>query len=73
MCLAIPSKIINIDDTIATVDVMGARRETSLLLMPEEVAVGDYVLIHAGFAIQKVESEAANDALALIKEAIEGS
>lgn len=71
MCLAIPSKIIDINDMMATVDHYGARRDVSLLLMPEAVATGDYVLVHAGFAIQKVDRDAANDALALIKDLLE--
>lgn len=59
MCLAIPSKIIEKDDLVATVDVCGARREVNLMLLPEEVEIGDYVLVHAGFAMQKVDQEAA--------------
>jgi hydrogenase expression/formation protein HypC len=43
-------------------------KEISLLLLPEEVKIGDYVLAHAGFAIQKVDEDAAKDALNLIKE-----
>lgn len=70
MCLAIPSKIIKMNDTMATVDVQGARREASLMLMPEEVSIGDYVLVHAGFAIQKVDEEAALEAMRLINEMI---
>ena len=73
MCLAIPSKIVRIDDLIATVDVYGARREVNLMLMPEDVAVGDYVLVHAGFALQKVEEDIAEDSLRLIKETFEKS
>ncbi len=73
MCLAIPSKILNIDNTIALVDIYGARREISLLLMPEEVSAGDYVIVHAGFAIQKVDTEAANAALALISEVLKAA
>ncbi len=68
MCLAVPSRIVEIDDLLATVDVYGARKEISLLLMPEETRIGDYVLVHAGFAIQKVDEEAAQDALRLIRE-----
>jgi len=71
MCLAIPSKIIHIENSIATIDVYGARREASLLLMPEEVSVGDYVIVHAGFAIQKLDNQAAEDAIELINEVIE--
>ena len=73
MCLAIPSKVVKIDKMIATVDVYGARRDVSLLLMPEEVMVGDYVLVHAGFAIQKVERRFAEDSLNLIQEVFGGT
>jgi hydrogenase expression/formation protein HypC len=71
MCIAIPSKVIAIKDQMATIDVSGVRRDVSLLLLPEEAAVGDYVLVHAGFAIQKIDPAVAEDALKLITE-IEG-
>jgi len=71
MCLAIPSKIIQKDHFRAVVDVYGARREVNLMLMPEEVDLGDYVLVHAGFAIQKVDDEAAREALKVISAIIE--
>jgi hydrogenase expression/formation protein HypC len=68
MCLAIPSKVVAINDKMATIDVSGVRRDISLLLLPEEAAIGDYVLVHAGFAIQKIDREAAEEALKLIQE-----
>lgn len=71
MCLAIPSKIIEIKGMMATIDVYGARRDVSLLILPEEVDIGDYVLVHAGFAIQRVDREAAQEAQRLINEIIE--
>lgn len=71
MCLAIPSKIIDINNLIATVDVSGARREVSLLLLPEDAIVGEYVLVHAGFAIQKLDEDAAMDTLSLLREIAE--
>jgi hydrogenase expression/formation protein HypC len=71
MCLAIPSKIIEKDQFRAVVDVYGARREINLMLMPEEVDLGDYVLVHAGFAIQKVDEVAAQEALKVISTIIE--
>ncbi|HBR17886.1 MAG TPA: HypC/HybG/HupF family hydrogenase formation chaperone [Deltaproteobacteria bacterium] len=71
MCLAVPSKIVEIKDTIATIDVHGVRRDVSILLLPEDVNVGDYVLVHAGFAIQKIDKEAGDDAMRLINEIIE--
>jgi len=68
MCLAIPSKIIEIDDNIGTIDVDGVRRKASLLLL-EEAKVGDYVIVHAGFAIHKIDEQAAMESLRLLKEA----
>lgn len=70
MCLAVPSKIVEIKDMMATIDVHGARRNVSLLILPEEVEIGDYVLVHAGFAIQKVDRKAGDEALRLISEII---
>ena len=57
MCLAIPSKVISIDNEMATIDVYGARKEVSILLLPETPQIGDYVLVHAGFAIQTIRAE----------------
>jgi hydrogenase expression/formation protein HypC len=58
MCLAVPSKIVEINDTVARVDVDGVTRETSILLL-DDVKIGDYVIVHAGFAINKVDEVAA--------------
>jgi len=68
MCLAIPSEIVEKNGMIATVDVMGARRQISLILLPEEAEVGDFVLVHAGFAIQKIDPEAAEESMRLLQE-----
>ena len=69
MCLAIPYKIVDINaQGIATIDVDGVRRTTSLLLL-EDAAVGDYVIVHAGFAISKVDEAAAMESLRYLKEA----
>ena len=73
MCIAIPSRIVTIGDMTATVDVYGARREVSLLLLPETAKIDDYVLVHAGFAIQKIDSDAAAESLKLIQELIDAS
>ena len=59
MCLAVSAKIIEIQDALATVELRGVRRSVSLMLLPE-AKVGDYVLVHAGFAMQVVgEADAA--------------
>ena len=58
MCLSIPSKVVEIDaDNYATVDTMGVKRKVTLDLISEEVNVGDYVLIHVGFAMNKINKE----------------
>jgi hydrogenase expression/formation protein HypC len=72
VCLAIPSKIIGTENSTATIDVYGAQRDISLLLLEEEsVKVGDYVLVHAGFAIQKIEEDIAEETLGLFKKLFE--
>jgi len=70
MCVAVPSKVISIEpeENSAVVDVLGARRGISLLLMEDEVKIGDFVLVHAGFAIQKLQKEYAEDTIKLFKE-----
>ena len=68
MCLAIPMKIASLnEDRMATVDVLGVTREISLDVTPQ-AQVGDYVLVHAGFAIEVVDEQYAQETLDLIKE-----
>ncbi len=68
MCLAVPSKIIEIDGPMATVDVMGLKKQVSLMLLPEEPKIGEYVLVHAGFAINKMEPAEAEEALKIFEK-----
>jgi hydrogenase expression/formation protein HypC len=67
MCLAIPGKVVNINDTIATVEIGDVTREASILLVPE-VQIDDYVLLHAGFAIQKIDEDEAIKTLDLLRQ-----
>jgi hydrogenase expression/formation protein HypC len=67
MCLAVPGKVVAKQDLMATVDINGVQRQTSLMLLPE-AKVGEYVLVHAGFAIQTINEEEALQTLALFKE-----
>lgn len=67
MCLAAPAKIIDIMDLLATVEVGGITRQISLMLLPD-ATIGDFVLMHAGFAIQKVDREEARRTEELLKE-----
>lgn len=68
MCLAIPSKVIKIENNMATIDVDGVQRSASMMLL-EDAVVGDYVIVHAGFAIQKLDEAAAEESLKLLREA----
>ncbi len=73
MCLSIPSKVTFIDEenNIATVDTMGVERKASLDLIDQAVNVGDYVLIHIGFAMNKIDEADALVSLEVYKEIIE--
>ena len=67
MCLGVPGKVVSIKEDIAEVDFGGIRREVSLLICPD-VMEEDYVLVHVGFAIQRLEKEEALETLALFEE-----
>lgn len=67
MCLAIPMKVVEIEGDFGKVEVEGVRRKASFQLLPG-VEVGDYVLIHAGFAIEKINEEEAKKTLDLLSE-----
>jgi hydrogenase expression/formation protein HypC len=71
MCLGIPSKIISIENLKATIDVYGAQRDVSLMLLENEVQVGDYVIVHAGFAIQKLQEDVAKETLGYFNQYLE--
>ncbi len=68
MCLAVPSQITSIDEHgMAQVSVMGVTRPCSVRLVPD-AQVGDFVLVHAGFAIQRIEEQDARETLALLEQ-----
>lgn len=68
MCLAIPAEVIQIDGEMATVRVGESLRKASLLLLPEEAKLGDYLIVHAGFALHKVDPDEARESLRLLRE-----
>ena len=69
MCLAAPSRVLEVRNGMAVTECFGQVREVSLLLMDEDICVGDYLLIQAGgFAFERVEAERAEEALALMRE-----
>lgn len=72
MCLAIPGEIVEFvpdtNDQLALVDVVGVKRRINIgLLAPGEVGVGDWILIHVGFAMSKVDEKEAAEALAMLE------
>ncbi len=70
MCLAIPGKIVEMVDNenqIAKVDVGGVRRNVNIGML-DDVVIGDYVLIHVGFAMSKVDEKEAEETLRLLQD-----
>lgn len=73
MCLGIPGQIVSItENQLAVVDFSGVRREVSLMLCPE-LRVGDYCLVHVGFAMQRLDPDEAQETLKLLDEFLEAS
>ena len=70
MCLAVPGKILKIDGNKGIVEIGNMKREVFMHLVPE-IAVNEYVLVHAGCAIQKVDEEEAKITLDIFKELLE--
>lgn len=70
MCLAIPSKVIAVNDNVALLETLGVQREASLDLMGESVKVGDYVLLHIGYVMSKIDEKEALESIALYQEMI---
>ncbi|HQM38267.1 MAG: HypC/HybG/HupF family hydrogenase formation chaperone [Candidatus Bipolaricaulis sp.] len=68
MCLAIPTKVLTVDGNVATVDVQGVQARVRLDALGEEVRIGDYLLVHAGFAIRRLDPQDAAETLALFDE-----
>ena len=74
MCLAVPMKITAIDGFQCTCEAKGIEREVSLFMLQNEtIEVGDHILVHVGYAIQKVTAEEAADSWDLLDEVLEGS
>jgi hydrogenase expression/formation protein HypC len=67
MCLSVPAEIISIDGQMAKASVGGAIREISLQLV-EDMHVGDFVLLHTGYAIEKISPEEAEETVRLLRE-----
>jgi len=70
MCLAVPMQVIEIEGETMVAEIDGVRREASLMMLGEAVKVGDYVLIHAGFAISRLDEDEALETLDLMRECL---
>ena len=70
MCLAIPARVIEIEEGLCQVELGGVVREASFMLLPD-AQVGDYVLLHAGYALQKVDEAEAEETIRLLAELAE--
>ena len=71
MCLGIPAKVVQIDESKqGKVDYLGTKVKTNLTLL-EDVKIGDWVIIHAGFAISKLNEEEARETLSILREIAE--
>lgn len=68
MCLGVPMQIISIDGTDIVAEIDGVRREASLMILDDKVDVGDFVIIHAGFAISKLDGIEARETLEMMRE-----
>lgn len=70
MCLAVPAQVRRIEDGCATCTVEGGKTtiQASLMLLDEDVCIDDYLLIHAGFALRRLDREEARETLALMRE-----
>ncbi len=71
MCLAVPTRVLKIEGLKAVVELGGLARQASIMLVPD-TQVGDYVLLHAGFAIQKMDEREAEETIRLFTEIAEG-
>jgi hydrogenase expression/formation protein HypC len=72
MCVAVPMQVLSIEGDQAITEVDGVKREASLMLLDQQVQVGDFVVIHAGFAISKLDEQEARETLALMREIFAG-
>lgn len=73
MCLAIPAEILEINDGVATCKVGEGDTtvQASIMLLDEEIALGDYIIIHAGFALRKLDPKEAQETLQILRDMVE--
>ncbi len=72
MCLAVPMKVVSVEGEMARVEIDGVSREVSVALL-ESVEPGDHVIVHAGYALERLDEDAARETLALFREIAESA
>jgi len=72
MCLAIPARVAAVDGTMAKIELNGVERDVSIRLTPG-IRIGEYVLVHAGYAIATVDEQEARKTLQLVQSLLNGS
>ena len=70
MCLGVPMQVKTIENEVAMCEIDGVQRQASLMML-DDVKIGDYVLIHAGFAIEKIDDDEAQLTLKALREALD--
>ncbi len=68
MCLGVPMQVVSVDGMDIVAEIDGVRREASLMILDDPVEVGDFVIVHAGFAIAKLDEADARETLAMMRE-----
>lgn len=68
MCLAIPMRVISVDGDTIVAEIDGVKREASLMIIDDEIRVGDFVVVHAGFVISRLDEKEALITLELMRE-----
>lgn len=68
MCLGVPMQVIEVKDDMVLAEIDGVQREASLLMLGEPVKAGDFVIVHAGFAISRIDPAEAEETLRLMRE-----
>ena len=68
MCLGVPMQVVSRDGDDVVAEIDGVKREANLMLLGEEVKVGDFVIVHAGFAISRLDEDEAQETLRMMRE-----
>ena len=68
MCLGVPMKVLSRDGDTVVAEVDGVQKEANVMLLGEDVSIGDYVIVHAGFAISRLDEEYAEETIRLMRE-----